>query len=366
MRKLWIGLCCCFFLFGCKKVEQPQKFSQQIFDAGFDTVIQIIGYCESQEKFNQYVTKMSETFYHYHQLFDQFHTYEGVANIKTINDSAGKEKVKVDSEIIELLLETKKYYEISNQQYDITSGAVLKIWHKYRENALENKIINIPTLEELQAAKTHTGWDKVEIDTEANTVYLSDPDMSLDLGSAAKGYATEKVAKLLEKDGLKHAIINAGGNIRLIGTKPDKKPWNVGIQIPDSYETKSLATLQFEEEYSFVTSGDYQRNYEYEGKRYHHIIDPSTLYPASYARSITCITKDSTLADILSTTLFTMSYEEGSQLIEDLNEKGILVEAVWVFDDSNDKNTAQTHASIPPFQIAYTDGLADMIQIHNK
>lgn len=363
MKKITIFLIGILLLCGCQSDKTLSKHNEQIFDAGFDTVIQLLGYTSNDEEYNSYMDKMKEQFLHYNALFDRYHEYEGINNIKTINDNAGIKPVKVDQEIIDLLMEAKAYSEISNQQYDVTFGAVLELWHNYRTEATGGGTIAIPTTQELEQAKQHTGWDLIEINEKEQTVYIKDQDASIDLGSAAKGYATEQVAKQLEQAGLSHAIINAGGNVRIIGTKPDAPTWSVGIQLPSSEENTSLATVYIDQDKSFVTSGDYQRAYEYEGKMYHHIIDPHTLFPATHMRSVTVVTSNSGLADILSTTLFTLTYEEGVQLIEQLRQNGIELDAVWVFDESTGIPENAEVLKSGKYQLVVSDGLKDHIEV---
>lgn len=363
MKKIILMILSICLLCGCQKEKELIKHNEQILDAGFDTFIQLLAYTEDDDTYDMYLKQVKETYVYYNKLFDRYHTYEGINNIKTINDQAGKTPVKVDRELIDLLLETKKYSELSNQQYNVTFGAVLELWHSYREQATEKGIAAIPNEKELKQAQKHTGWDKIEIDKEASTVYINDAKASIDLGSAAKGYATEMCARQLEKQGLKHAIINAGGNVRIIGDKPDEKTWSVGIQLPSNEMSASLATVKIAQSQSFVTSGDYQRAYEYEGRMYHHIIDPNTLMPAAHMRSLTVVTEDSGIADILSTTLFTLSYQDGVKLLQQLKEKGIMAEAVWVFDDTTSLPENVTYEQSGNYRLIISDGLKDQVEI---
>ena len=124
-----------------------------------------------------------------------------------------------------------------------------------------------------------------------------------------------------------------------------------------------MATVYMDKDSSFVTSGDYQRAYEYEGIMYHHIIDPSTLMPARHMRSLTIICEDSGLADILSTTLFTMSYEEGNALLTQLKEQGIIAEAVWVFDANETAPDIESLYTKGSYLIAISDGLLDHFEL---
>ena len=151
--------------------------------------------------------------------------------------------------------------------------------------------------------------------------------MKLDVGAIAKGYAVEMVARSLEARGVTGYIINVGGNVRTVGTKPDGSKWKVGIEDPlggDDYI--SLVSLSGE---SLVTSGVYQRYYIVDGKKYHHIIDPETLMPAEGYASVSVLTADSALGDALSTALMCMTVDEGTALVESLDG----VEAQWVFPD---------------------------------
>lgn len=368
MRKLLCAILCIELLSGCG--SSLKKYSSTATNLGFDTVVSFTGYTENEATFQKYDDIMRKEFQRYDKLFDKYNSYDNLNNIKTINDNAGKKAVKVDKEIINLLKLSKQYADITNQQFDITMGSVLSIWHDYREAGLlanqKNEESKIPSMQELQNAKKHSGWKHVEIDDKNSTVFINDKNVSLDVGGNAKGYAVEQIAKKLEEAGLKHGILNGGGNIRLIGDKPDSDYWSVGIQIPNlqAQETDSLISLKVDGSQSFVTSGDYQRFYMYDGKIMHHIIDPTTLLPARHCRSVTVITKDSGIADILSTTLYTISHEDGVKLLKELKEKqNIQADAVWVYDNENQKPEDTTKTiSVKGYQVIVSEGLKDKIK----
>jgi FAD:protein FMN transferase len=190
-------------------------------------------------------------------------------------------------------------------------------------------------MELLEEKLVCTGWDYIEIDEEKSTVYITDSCASLDVGGVAKGYATELVAKKLESEGLTMAIINAGGNVRSIGTKPENEPWAVGIESPDMGGVASLDTIRLPESTSFVTSGDYQRYFiGPDNVTYHHLIDAQTLMPSTHFRAVTVICEDSGLADILSTTVFLLSYQDGVKVIEAMQQQypDQVIGALWVFE----------------------------------
>jgi FAD:protein FMN transferase len=369
MKKLICVLLVLFTMSACSE-KAVSKHTTTMTDVGFDTFVNFTGYTTNEAQFEEYASDLKKEFKRYDKLFDKYNDYEGTHNIKTINDQAGIKPVKVDKEIIELLNLSKKYYEISNHQFDITMGEVLNIWHDYRDEGVkaneEGKESRIPSKAELEKAEKDSGWDKIEINEKDSTVYIKDKNTSLDVGGVAKGFTVEKVAKKLEADGLKHGIINAGGNVRLIGEKPDGDAWSVGLQIPNANElsSDSLLSLKFSESNSFVTSGDYQRYYMYKNEIMHHIIDPDTLFPAKHARSVTVICKDSGIADILSTTLYTMTYEEGTALLKNLQAKeGFSVEAIWVYDDQVKPEKGADTIDVKGYHIAMSDGLKEHTNI---
>lgn len=301
----------------------------------FDTVTQIKGYAENKEEFQKYAQLVYDSLKEYHELYDIYNDYDGINNMKTINDNAGIKPVKVDKRIIDLLEFSREAYELSDGKINVAFGAVLSIWHDYREEGINDpENAKLPPLKVLQDKAGHTDINQMVIDEDNSTVYLKDPKMSLDVGAIAKGYATEQVAQIVMKKGYKDGMISVGGNVRTFGGKGEsKKPWNVGVQNPDMEpENTNLHILELKDK-SLVTSGDYQRYYVVDGKRYHHIIDPDTLMPLDYFRAVTIVCEDSGFADALSTATFNMPFQEGLEFIENLPG----VEALWILKDGSMK-----------------------------
>ena len=301
----------------------------------FDTVTIIVGYTETKEEFEGYSKMIYNSLEEYHKLYDIYNTYEGINNIKTINDNAGTTPVKVNKKIIDLLLFSKDAYELSEGKANIALGSVLKIWHDYREEGIDDPLnAKLPSQEELINASNHTDIEKIIIDEVDSTVYLSDPEMKIDVGAIAKGYATEQVAKTVYDAGLTSAIISVGGNIRTIGSKADTGDrWIVGIQNPDvEADNKTIYSLKLKDQ-SLVTSGNYQRYYTVEGVKYHHLINPDTLMPADYFKSVSIVCEDSGMADVMSTAAYVLPYQESKELIEGVPD----TEAVWFFTDGTIK-----------------------------
>ncbi len=300
----------------------------------FDTVTQIVGYSESREEFTMQAQLIYDTLKEYHQLYDIYNNYNGINNLKTINDQAGKAPVIVDQRIIDMLLFSKEVYDLSEGKVNAAFGAVLKIWHDYRKEGIENsEKAKLPPVELLMESSKHTDISKMIIDEENSTVFLTDPAMSLDVGAIAKGYSVEEVSKIALKNGFTSGLISVGGNVRAIGIKADTgAPWKVGIQNPMGQEGDNLSHVNLSNA-SLVTSGIYERYYIVDGRSCHHIIDPDTLYPAEYFASVSILCPDSGLADALSTSLFNMPFEQGQALIESLPN----TEAMWVFGDGKIK-----------------------------
>ena len=297
----------------------------------FDTVSTIVAYMDTKAGFTRFSTMIHDTLNEYHRLYDIYHDYEGVNNIKTINDNAGKKPVMVDRKIIDLMLFSKEAYERTNGKCNIALGSVLKIWHKYREEGIDDpEHAKLPAMSELQEAAKHTDINKIIVDEKNSTVYLDDPDMSIDVGAVAKGYSTEQAAGKAAGLGYTSALLSIGGNVRAIGGKTGEKNfWNIGIQNPDKSSTDLLVTRIKDK--SVVTSGIYERYYTVNGKNYHHIIDPDTLMPAAYFKAVTIICGDSGIADELSTAIFCMPYEQGVEIIRRLPD----TEALWVMPDGS-------------------------------
>ena len=290
----------------------------------FDTVTTIVGYAETEEAFTDTAQVFHDELLEYHQLYDIYNEYEGINNIKTINDHGWEHPIKVDQRIIDLLLFSKELYTQTEGRVNIAMGSVLRLWHDARETGIADPSrAALPDQAALEQAAAHTDIDSIQIDVEESTVFLSDPEVKLDVGAIAKGYAVEQVCRNTPS-GL---LISVGGNVCPTGPKPESgQPWVVGIQDPEDPE-QYLHTI-YVEDVSVVTSGDYQRYFTVDGVPYHHIIDPDTNYPAGYWRSVTILCRDSGVADALSTALFTLPQEAGQALLD-----AFQAEAMWVRQD---------------------------------
>ena len=255
------------------------KYSTMYLDS-FDTVITLIGYAESEETFNEQADQVHEMFLYMHKLFDTYNSYEdeGIVSIFTLNERAAQEPVAVDPILFSLLTFCKANYALCHEQVNVAMGSVLSIWHEYREAGLADpEHAQLPPMEALEAASGHMNIDDLVLDEENMTVYFADPQLRLDVGAVAKGYATELISQMLLAGPMPSFIISAGGNVRTgISPQDGRKAWGVGIQDPDGsvFGLSDYVEVLYIHDISVVTSGDYQRYYEVDGQRYHHLIDP--------------------------------------------------------------------------------------------
>lgn len=326
----------------------------------FDTIIQITLYTDTEEDFEKYFNLGKSEFERLHQLFDQYNAYEGVNNVYTINEMAGKEAVKVDEDLFNLIKMSMELRDETLGKTDIAMGSVLSLWHDAREEAgyvSNGEVVggngdqaldengkpalpegDIPSQEDLEAADQHTDPENIILDEQAMTVYISDSEMSIDVGATAKGYATELVAQTLKEEGLEHGLISAGGNIKAVGDKPlDNGNWTVGIQNPDISNADPIDVIEIGADQAVVTSGDYQRFFMHNGEKFHHIIDPEELRPITYYPSVTVVTQNSGIADMLSTAFFLSDEKETEEIIANMKESmpEIEIGIIWVDTDSS-------------------------------
>lgn len=322
--------------------EEKYEHEQYIYLDVFDTISYIDVYLKDAEKASSYEEAIHEELLKYHRLFDAYNSYEGVHNVHTINSQAGKEPVKVDDELFELIKFSLDNMEKTSCRTNVVLGSVTGIWKDFmntaaelQENTEEDKEkeseITLPSQEELEHAAEHTDWNKVVLDEEKKTVFLEDPDMILDVGAVAKGYTAEKLADYIRSLGIESASINMGGNIKFVGERKagdGRSYWLGSIQNPETMQAYNMA-LRLEDGGSIVTSGNYERYVMVDGVRYCHLIDPDTLRPAEKMASVSIVAKDSGLADYLSTALFTVDVETGKEILSHYED----VEAYWVTCD---------------------------------
>lgn len=240
--------------------------------------------------------------------------FVATSDVSRINQAAGGDPVQVSDETFTVLEKAQECSELSGGAFDATIGPVVDAWGFGTDNP------HVPDPPVLARALSFVNWRALELNPDGKTVRLVSPAMSIDLGGIAKGYAADRAAAVLRGRGIRHALIDAGGDIVAVGARPDGKPWRIGIRDPRGESpADTIGPVIDVEDGAVVTSGDYERFFVANGERYHHIFDPATGRPAKLARSATVIAKDSCDADMLSTAVFVLGPADGVRLVERLD-----------------------------------------------
>lgn len=303
-------------LTGCSGAKSSTQTDQDLTytDMLFDTVIKIQILDPADESILDGLKKLCEK---YDTMFSATNTD---SELYKLNHANGQ-PFTVSSETANLIQEGIHYSELSGGAFDLTIEPVSALWDFKADKP------TVPSSDAIAQAVSHVDYTKVDI--QDNTVTLEDPEAGIDLGAIAKGYIADQVKTYLKKQGIKHAIINLGGNVDVIGTKPDGSKYNIGIQKPFDESGEAITSVQLKGQ-TVVTSGIYERYFKKNGKLYHHILDPRTGYPCeNNLYSVSIITDSSTKADALSTTCFLLGYEKGMELIQSMDG----VEAIFITDD---------------------------------
>ena len=264
------------FCAGCGRSETPYKETQIL----LDTVIEITAYGPEAE------SGVKAALQEFRKIEPLTNHFNPESQVSQINRQAGVAKVKVDPELVRMLLHAKEMSQKMNGAFDVSIGAVTQLW------GIGHKGDFVPDGAEIKKALSLVDYRLIEVDEANNTVYLPKKGMYLDLGGVAKGAALVNAAAALQRAKVTAALINAGGDVKVIGKKPDGKPWRIGVQ--DSRNSEAVvAKLTLEKWDTLETSGDYQRYFMKDGVRYHHIIDPKTGVQPREIASVTLIYQDS-------------------------------------------------------------------------
>ena len=300
-------------LSGCSGL--PRERSQTYTDTLFDTVISVQIFDSVDEDVLKGCEKLCKK---YDSMFSNKIEDSEISRI----NSAGGNPVEVSKETIKLIKKGIYYSEMSDGVFDITIAPVSNLWDFKAETPL------VPSPEAIAEAVSHVNYENIII--RDNTVKLTDPHAGIDLGAIAKGYIADRIKDYLEEEGVRHAMINLGGNVLAMGSKLDGSDYNIGIQKPFDETGEPITSVKISDK-SVVTSGIYQRYFKADGKIYHHILDPNTGYPCeNNLYSVTILTDSSLTADALSTTCFLLGYDRGMKLINQLDN----VDAVFITDDN--------------------------------
>jgi len=236
------------------------------------------------------------------------HPQDKASAVRLISEAAGKYPVAVPAEILEVLGLARCVSASSHGAFDVTFAGAGRLWDfRHADSPLPGK-------EQLAQAVGRVGWRRLILDEKRRTAFLQNPGMEVGLGAIAKGYAADRAMRLLKGKDATGALIDAGGDMLLAGTK-NGDPWAVGIQHPRKPRGELYARLRVSGDLAVVTSGDYERGFVREGVRYHHILDPRTGEPARLCRSVTVAGPSCALADALATAVFVMGPAPGLAML---------------------------------------------------
>lgn len=321
MKKCVFVLTLLFALFLASCAVPSTSPRTMVYYEYFDTVITVTGY---DDDFDATCGKIEEILEKYHGLCDIY----GDGVLKTVNETAGDAPVAVSDELFDLLVYAKDAHAKTNGKCSVTFGAVTSVWHGYRLRALDGDVA-VPSADELRRAAEHTDIDGLVLDADKKTVFFRDSELRLDLGAFAKGWVADVIADELCALGKTSYAVSVGGTVTATGEKPDGSGWIVGVENPaGDAASPYTARVSVAHGLALATSGSYQRYYESDGVRYHHIIDTDSLMPENELLSVTVAAPTAAEADVLSTAVFCMSVENGRALAEELG-----VELLWVLSD---------------------------------
>ena len=307
---------------GCQLEKKPAK--QTITGFYFDTFVTITAYCPDDTP----LEKAMELCAYYDQLLST--TVES-SDVWRINNAQGA-VTQVSDETRVVIEKALDYGEISQGKFDITIAPCTQLWDFTGES-------HLPDLEALQEAASFVNYKTVQISEDG--VQL-EPNQSIDLGAIAKGYVADCVSNYFIEVGVESAIMDFGGNIQTVGSKPDGTPWDIGIADPFLATGMSAAVIPVTGK-AVVTSGVNQRGFDLDGVRYHHLLDSETGMPIqNQLQSVTVVTDHSFDGDVISTTLFALGEVEGLALAEELDG----VEAVFIANDGTISYTSALEGKI--------------------
>jgi len=261
-----------------------------------------------------------ETGFHEIKRLEQLlSTWISTSELSQVNAAAGQRQIVVSRETLDLISRSIEIAGLTDGGFNIAIGPAVEAWNVTARQ-------RIPSHAELQALKPLVDWSTIQIDRLASTIFLPKPGMRIDVGGIGKGYAADRAVDVMRKAGARGGVVALSGDIKTFGDLPGMKGFPVGIRHPRQ-EGTLIATMDLKNE-AISTAGDYERYFEQDGIRYHHILDPQSLQPARKCQSVTVIAAEGTVADGLDTGIFVLGPEKGMALVEQLPD----VEAVIIDD----------------------------------
>ena len=264
------------------------------------TIVTITVVSDSAERAHKAI---EESYSELDRLAGLLNFYDDKSELSSINRLAGIAPVKVSGETLSIIEKSVHISKMTEGAFDVTVGTLVKLWDMKKQIVPEKRIID--------KTRKSVGYRNIVTDRTASTVFIRKKGASIDLGGILKGYAADRVVDILRHNGIKSGIAAIGGEVRAFGRRPDGQPWVVGIQNPRQKRASDeiIATVEISDK-AMSTSGDYNKYFEKDGRRYHHLIDPKTGYPSRRCGSATVIADDATTSDGYSK-LFILGPEKG-------------------------------------------------------
>ncbi|OPC01182.1 thiamine biosynthesis protein ApbE [Elizabethkingia ursingii] len=232
--------------------------------------------------------------------------------ISQVNQNAGIKPIKVDKEVFDLTKKGIYFSKLTDGAFDISIVAMDKIWK------FDDSMDELPSEQAIKESVRHVGYQNIILDSTNSTIFLKNPGMKIGFGSIGKGYAADKTRDLMKSMGVKAGIIDASGDISTWGNQPDGKPWAIGINNP--FNDHKMAAILYFKENAVTTSGSYEKYAEIHGKRYSHIMNPKTGYPATGLTSVTITGPNATMANGFSTSVMVLGEKDGLKLLKPFPE----------------------------------------------
>jgi thiamine biosynthesis lipoprotein ApbE len=256
--------------------------------------------------------------------------YKNDSELSKVNKKAAKSPVPCNAELLDVIEQSQYYSELSGGAFDITVSPIVSLWGFFREKG------RVPTKKEIENLLPAVSYKNIVINKSTDpemptTIFFKNTQTQIELGAIGKGYAVDKALEVIKKSGVNNGCINLGGNIYVLGTPPGKNAWKVGVQHPrDGNEILGYLELKNE---ATATSGDYERFFEFNGKRYSHIMNPQTGRPVSGTIATTIVASTGTEVDALSTIVFVLGREKGMELIKKIPN----ADAMIAYEDKDGK-----------------------------
>jgi len=333
-------------MFFQKKNRQAEAFERGFYSLGTLCSIKIFPNLRAQEHYGNLLEVdmekiLDEAEALVYSFDDQFSVFKEESEISAINKNSGVQPINVKGDTYFLIKKAMEYCDLSDGRMDITVGPLSKVWRKSQKEERLTK------QDELTAVKELVNFKRIKLEESKTAVLLETKGMELDLGCVAKGYCADLIRDFLKEKNIERAVINLGGNIVVMGEQATNKGWRIGIQHPEQPRGSFIGYVDIQDS-SMVTSGDYERYFEKNGKRYHHILDPRTASPLdNEIVSVTVISKSSLDGDGFTTGVFMLGVSQGMELINKLNG----IEAIIITKDR---------------EIFLSDGIQKAFQLEDK